>query len=441
MTRRALLVVVSTVLAACSWGQYGGDAAHSSSQPFETRIGTGNVSTLTTSWTATGPFRSGVVTGGKVYTNTVSRLAVFDASGHTGCSSGATRTCAPLFTGIVAVGQPHGTPAVGGGTVYVTSGNGSAGALSAFDAEGVQGCSGNPTQCTPRWTATVAGIVNGSPALADGRVYVGGADGRLSVFDASGTQGCAGSPRVCLPLWTATPGGQLDGTPAIAGGLVYVTSSNGNVDAYDAAGSAGCSGVPKTCAPRWHASTPGPVSASPAVVDGVLYVGVLNASHSAGALDAFDAGGVAGCSGTPTLCTPLWSAPLPSFLGTGVAVAGGHVFATASDGTLYSFDAHGVSGCGGVPRTCAPEWSAPSVISSAPPAVANGVVYAANAGDVRAFDAAGATHCSGSPRQCTPIWQSPSLTGIGVDGVIVVNGMVYAGTADGQFDAFGLPPG
>ena len=61
------------------------------------------------------------------------------------------------------------SPAVANGVVYETGGN----YLYAFDAKGNTNCSGTPTTCSPRWSASVVGEVYSSPAVANGMVYVG----------------------------------------------------------------------------------------------------------------------------------------------------------------------------------------------------------------------------------------------------------------------------
>ena len=93
------------------------------------------------------------------------------------------------------------------------------GQLKVFDAAGVTNCAGSPKVCTPLWSATAFG----SPAVADGMVYVGPA-----VFDASG---CGAS--TCAPLWTAAvggpPGSVGHSSPALAAGVLYLGSSDGKL--------------------------------------------------------------------------------------------------------------------------------------------------------------------------------------------------------------------
>ena len=132
---RAWLLVPALVLvcAACSWPQFRGDAADTGNQPFETKIGVANVSTLTETWT----------------------------SGATG-------------------GEVFSSPAVANGVVYVGS---SGGKLYAFSEAATPGCFGDVDGCPPLWTAQTGGPVNSSPAVANGVVYVGSDDHNVYAFD------------------------------------------------------------------------------------------------------------------------------------------------------------------------------------------------------------------------------------------------------------------
>ena len=194
------------------------------------------------------------------------------------------------------------------------------------------------------------------------------------------------------------------------------------------------------CAPLWTATTVGPNYTAPAIADGVVYLGTSDTRSGAGVLDAFDAHGSTGCSGSPKVCTPLWRASFPDIVET-PAVAAGYVYAVSSAGTLSAFDAHGVDGCGGVPRTCSPRWRAQTEFGADAPIVANGVVYVGDSLAVRAYDAVGTLGCSGSPKRCAPIWSSPEISGFGVFDPAVVDGRLFVSTATATFRAFTLPAG
>lgn len=146
------------------------------------------------------------------------------------------------------------SPAAQGDRVYVGSGDGR---VYAFEAR-----SGAEI-----WRFATGGRVRSSPALAEGRLYVGSADGSLYALDAaSGEQ-----------LWRfETVGAGLDsedwgfdrktiqGTPAVADGRVYFGARDGHAYAVDG----------RTGEQLWRTEERMPwYIASPAVADGVLYLG------------------------------------------------------------------------------------------------------------------------------------------------------------------------
>jgi hypothetical protein len=50
------------------------------------------------------------------------------------------------------------------------------------------------------FTAPTGGLIDASPAIANGFVYVTSADQKLSAFDAHGATGCSSGVVVCAPL-------------------------------------------------------------------------------------------------------------------------------------------------------------------------------------------------------------------------------------------------
>jgi outer membrane protein assembly factor BamB len=274
-------------------------------------------------------------------------------------------------------------------------------------------------------------------------VYVGSNDGKLYAFDAAGNTNCSGSPITCAPLWTADTGAEVFSSPVVANGVVYVSSvsEDNNLHAFDAAGNTNCSGSPKVCTPLWTAdasilSGQG-IFSSPAVANGMLYVG--SNDHN---LYAFDAAGNANCSGSAMTCEPLWTADTAGSVQSSPAVANGVVYVGSNPSNLYAFDAAGNTNCSGTPKTCTALWTSinlgdSGVVSS--PAVANGVVYVgSNDHKLYAFDAAGSTNCSGSPTTCSPLWAGVT------DGAVqsspaVAYGIVYVGSDDSKLHAFRLP--
>jgi hypothetical protein len=181
--------------------------------------------------------------------------------------------------------------------------------------------------CSPLWTATAPGAVEGTIAVANGRAYVPG--GALQVYDAAGSAGCSGTPTTCTPLWTYATDGSVIASPAVANGVVYVPTTQSMFEAFDANGVTNCSGTPVTCTPLWRAvigSQAFGQSSSPTIANGVVYVGTEDAG-----LDAFDAAGVENCSGTPATCTPLWSGQTAGAVRSSPTVANGFVYALSND--------------------------------------------------------------------------------------------------------------
>jgi outer membrane protein assembly factor BamB len=278
-----------------------------------TNCGGGTPKSCSPLWTATLPATSGLVTsavvvaGGTVYgTNSDSKIWAVDAAGTRNCS-GTPKTCTPLWT--ASTGTSGGDVAVADGRLYVVSSSG----LQVFDAFGVQGCSGTPVVCTPLWSSTDFATTPLRPTVANGTVYVAGADGRISAFDATGTQNCGGVPKTCTHLWRTQALGL--GAATVAGGTLYAGSNDGNLYAFDAASTQQCAGSPKVCAPLWHASADTSLGqAPPTVANGVVYAGTggtLSPSPQTYKVYAFDANGSTDCSGVPNVCSPLWSRTSP----------------------------------------------------------------------------------------------------------------------------------
>jgi outer membrane protein assembly factor BamB len=109
---------------------------------------------------------------------------------------------------------------------------------------------------------------SGSPAVANGVVYVGSEDQNVYALNAS----------TSAKLWSYATGDRVASSPAVANGVVYVGSFDYNVYALNA----------RTGAKLWSYATGSYVQSSPAVANGVVYVGsydgnmyALNASTGA----------------------------------------------------------------------------------------------------------------------------------------------------------------
>jgi outer membrane protein assembly factor BamB len=337
----------------------------------------------TLEWTGAtgGPVRSSpAVAGDLVYVGSDDgKLYAFDAAGSTGCA-GVPKTCDPVWTattggpvpsspavvgGLVYAGSDDGTlyafdaadgspvwtadaacvgggsgvcamatPAVAGGVVYVGSDEGEglseSGALYAFDA----------SDGTPLWTVPV-GIVQSSPAVANGSVYVSAAaisqiepevaTDTLRGFDAvSGDlllSGTVGSGRAFSSPLIAPP---LPGYPM---GGVSVGSGDGSGVTFDAAGVSSCSGSPAICTPIRISVVSAPAISSLANANGVIY-----ASTSSGTLDLYIYGSDPGpnCPAPPDLCTPIRSVSLGAPSRSSPAVSTGWVYVGTDDGKLHA---------------------------------------------------------------------------------------------------------
>jgi hypothetical protein len=303
-----------------------------------------------------------------------------------------------------------------------------------------------------RWKSTPLGAsaATSSPTIARGIAYVTTTDGYIFAFDATGQSGCSGTPATCAPLWTANLGFVLLDSPTVVGGVLYVAGRHRDLYAFDAAGKSGCSGTPTTCTPLWTGSLEGSLS-SPVVVNGVAYVTTIFSiyPYSYGKVAAFDAAGVAGCSGQPKTCQPLWTSMFPNYFGDppAPAVANGVVYVEGSDfsgqtqvplARLYAYDAAGVTGCSGQPKVCTPLWSAGSPPPSqyawaADPVVHGSQVYFGYGPDPYATE--GTTGCPlGLPFCVLPLWRDdagPSDSHYqGSSGVAIAHGLMYASVVE-----------
>ncbi len=372
-------------------------------------------------------------------------LYAFSANGMAGCAS-TPITCTPLWT--ASLGAPrYGVDyelAVANGGVYVNGGPG----LEAFDAAGNTNCSGTPVVCQPLWQASV-NWTNGVPTVANGTVFATVQGGDLEAFDANGIANCSGSPKVCSPMWTSHISSSSD-IVNVSNGFAYVQSSlggtYGSVVTLDATGNTDCGGSPKVCSPLWEYPLTDKVSGV-SVSGTTLYVGTgrivsLMPFEDEGSLLAYDANGVIGCSGTPKLCSPIWTSN--SYPSGGLPIVGdGSAFVPPIGATTFAvFDANGSRNCSGPPVVCNPVWT--SSIDSDPVAIGGSVLYAIGDGlNVYAFDATGTHGCAMSV--CRPLWSTGRPNGsVVITNAIVANGMVYVTTQDsssgiGEVLVYGLP--
>ena len=110
-----------------------------------------------------------------------------------------------------------------------------------------------PSNGLLKWNFTTGSVVESSPTVANGVVYVGSNDGNLYALNANnGTK-----------VWNYTTGGYIFSSPAVANGVVYVGSNDTNLYALNA----------NNGTKVWNYTTKNAVGSSPAVANGVVYVG------------------------------------------------------------------------------------------------------------------------------------------------------------------------
>jgi outer membrane protein assembly factor BamB len=410
----AILFVVTAVLGSSgtaaavtrtvNWTQFRFNQNHTGVNPFEKTIDATNIQFVTLDWAAQlgklVDFSSPSVVNGVAYIGSDDgRLWAYPADG---CGQSLCTT--PLWSS-TSLAQIIDAPTVSGGMVYVgsqTSDTSAAGKLDAFSASGC-----GQSVCSPLWQglAGTKSILESSPAVGNGLVFVGAFDGKLYAFNANG---CGAA--TCSPVWKGTTGSTIESTPTVVGGVAYIGSDDGKLYAFNATG-CGAS----TCAPLWTGSIGGPAfESSPAVANGMVYIG---SDHY---LAAFTA---SGC-GTAT-CAPLWQGTYQGeFFGGSPALANGRVYIGLEDG-LGVFAA---SGCG--QPVCGPLWlafgsGAQAQVQSSP-TVANGLVYAGrNTGQVLAWRA---KPCGSF--LCTEVWSGSTGDPLVNSSPTVVNGKIYIGSAD-----------
>lgn len=244
-------------------------------------------------WTAPGAYGSPTVSGGTVFVTSSSGLEAFDAAGQANCS-GSPKVCAPIWTSPVAGAAPVAT--VSGGIAYVIRDDGITGStIVALDATGSRGCGGSPKVCTPLWTYAPTYdriedsyvVVSGTTLYVDtfsGQTEPPTLTGDLEAFDASGVDRCSGTPAVCAPIWSSSNSPSV-ASPVAGDGAVFEPMLFGpgySFAAYNASG-------PNGSDPLWESS----VAAEPEALGGsVLFAGNGTTVY------AFDAGGSAGCTGS-----------------------------------------------------------------------------------------------------------------------------------------------
>ncbi|TDC68245.1 PQQ-binding-like beta-propeller repeat protein, partial [Streptomyces hainanensis] len=312
---------------------------------------------------------------------TESRTA--SAPARTPAASPTVGTAASPLTVPLAIGEPRRLPrrrAVAGlaGLAGLAAAVGSGAALWRAFAPGDDGSpeGGGGVDRPYRWRFRTGAMIESSPAVADGVVYVGSGDGGLYAVDAaSGTE-----------VWRFATDDVVTTSPAVAGGVAYVSGST-RLYAVDAG----------TGQERWRfeAGDSDTVVSSPTVADEVVYVG-----GQFGGLYAVDA-----ASGAE-----VWRFATDDMMIVPPTVVDGVVYA-GNRMRLYALDA----GAGTEIWRFEGQWDKDSS-----PTVAEGVLYACDGAYLYALDAA-------SGRET---WKSEA--GGGNSSPAVADGMVYVTARNGM---------
>jgi outer membrane protein assembly factor BamB len=169
-------------------------------------------------------FAPPAVAGGTVYVTTqFGRMFAFPTSCRFGDG-----TCKRLWQAKMP-SQIYSSPAVTDTTVIIGSGR----RLFAFNV----GCRNDGGLCGPIWKSVRTGPGGGfasSPAVANGIVFVGSqeayqSNGKLLAYKAN----CGTGGAICHPIWQSPMlGGMVNSSPAVSHGMVFVSSNSGRSYAF-----------------------------------------------------------------------------------------------------------------------------------------------------------------------------------------------------------------
>lgn len=246
------------------------------------------------------------------------------------------------------------------------------------------------------WSFRTGNIIESTPAIANGIVFLGGADANLYAINAS----------TGARVWAVSVGATVQGPVVAANGLVYLTGVDGAVYAFKASNGTRV----------WRQQPAGADFGAVTVANGVVYVGSANNDASPSLLYALNA----------ETGTTLWT----------FQTSGSVYWAPVVDGAAVYTVAQSRSGAGGYTAYAislaqhTELWQDP--VHGYALAVGNGIVYVAGGSpELEAFYAAG-------DKPGKPVWSKTldSNTEIGVSPPTVVDGVVYAGAGNGTLYAF-----
>jgi Ca2+-binding RTX toxin-like protein len=325
------------------------------------------------------------------------------------------------------------------GLLYVADGGSEAtqflGSLSVFDAGGCGGPLGG--SCEPLWRAVPGGGgITTTPAVSDGFVMIASraaSDDNPPFLFGYAARGCGAS--TCQPVWRGVlQDAVVDSSPAVVNGIVYVGDFGGRLYAFDVV-TCGAAGN-LNCAPIWTGQAGPEEELTTAPVVGPHFVIIssflADPEFFGGRVNAFAVGGCGQPPGFP--CAPSWTADLGS-PGTGQTMAGSTVFVGSGTG-VFAFNE---GGCGRA--VCAPlrryDTGDPLLGGGAlgAPVVAGGTLLVSSqntpdlstVGVVSAYSAAGTTKCARGT--CDPIWIGVNFASGFESSPAVAGDVVFVGKA------------
>jgi len=247
---------------------------------------------------------SPAIVGNRIYAGSA-QTSVFDTSGMVYCIDATTGKAVWQFQ---TEKQVFSSPSVVNGRVFVGEGLHLDTGCKVYCLDAVTG--------KQLWATTTRSHTEASPAIIGDRLYIGaGDDGVYCLSVATGK-----------PLWHR-PGLHVDASPAVANGRAFLGTGYGQLRllALDTA----------TGKTLWETPSDLPVWGPVTAVDGKVYVGIGNGDFvksnetPRGAVWCLDA----------TTGKQVWRRDLPDAVLTAVAVQGGKAFAGCRDGRTYAFDA------------------------------------------------------------------------------------------------------
>jgi glucose dehydrogenase len=135
-----------------------------------------------------------------------------------------------VWSGAVVGGVDSSCSAVANGTLYVTTTYGGSSPAN-LHYGGITAL--NAATGTKLWNTTIGSIMESSPAVADGVVFVGSDDTNAYPLNAiDGHNVYALNAATGAFIWNYTTGGAVYSSPAVANGVVYVGSNDGKVYAF-----------------------------------------------------------------------------------------------------------------------------------------------------------------------------------------------------------------